>query len=261
MKSRAHELSATGEQNPNQMTQRHTSNRILDPGPRREGFTLFEMLVSLAIVGLFLTLLSFHLVSLSSIWMSGNDDEFFDQHVDGVQLFISSILDQSEGLAADSLEGNGNGETSGSADASLAPVRWSRPPHWSNLDAPLLGFSQTEAPALFVREGQHLPAIRAWLYFDEREGLSILWHSELEAEPPERVEDLFLTPVSRFISSVEYAYYDAENERWEMDTRPETSTDGTHILPHFLRLTFEYQGEIRHRMIHIPQETTQVPLF
>lgn len=239
----------------------YTTDSARKPVRRRGGFTLFEMLASLAIIGLFLTLLSFHLVSLSSIWLSGNDDEFFDQHVDGVQLFLASVLDQSEGLPANALEGSQTGQTSASADASLAPVRWSRPPHWSNLDAPLLGFSQTEAPALFVREGQHLPAIHAWLYFDEREGLSILWHSELEAEPPERVEDLFLTPVSRFITRMEYAYYDAENERWEIDTRPQTTGDGTHVLPHFLRFTFEHQGESSQRMVFIPQEITQVPLF
>lgn len=233
------------------------------PTQERGGFTLFEMLASLAIIGLFMTLLSFHLVSLSSIWLSGNDDEFFDQHVDGVQLFLAHALEQSEGLADNPLEGSATGQTSASAsaDASLAPVRWSRPPHWSNLDAPLLGFSQTEAPALFVREGQHLPAIRAWLYFDERDGLFILWHSELEAEPPDRVEDLFLTPVSRFITSLEYAYYDPDNDRWEIENRPETTSDGTHILPQFLRFTFEYQGESRQRMVYIPQAVTHVPLF
>ncbi|MCC5833771.1 MAG: prepilin-type N-terminal cleavage/methylation domain-containing protein [Opitutales bacterium] len=236
-------------------------NEAAPPKHVRGGFTLFEMLASLAIIGLFMTLLSFHLVSLSSIWLSSNEDEFFDQHVDGVQLFLSSALEQSEGLESNALEGSATGQTTASADASLSPVRWSRPPHWSNLDDPLLGFSQTEAPALFVREGQHLPAIRAWLYFDEREGLSILWHSELEAEPPERVEDLYLTPVSRFITRMEYAYYDLENDRWEIESRPETTGDGTHILPQFLRFTFEYQGESKQRMVYIPQAVTHVPLF
>lgn len=226
----------------------------------RNGFTLLEMIASLAIIGLFLTLLSFHLVALSNIWLSGSDDEFFDQHVDGVQLFLANSLEHSYGVAEGANE-DAEGENTAAVAPELAPVRWTRPPHWSAVDPPLLQFSLAEAPALFVREGQHLPAIDAWLFFDDREGLFILWHSELEAEPPERVQDLYLTTVSPFITRIDYAYYDRDQDRWEIDDRPQTTADGTHILPHFLRFTFEHQNETRERLVYIPQQTSLVPRF
>lgn len=233
------------------------------PGSLSKGFTLIEMIAALAIVGIFMTLMMFHVVGLSNIWLQGSDDDFFDQHVDGVSLFISQAFEQAETNLDANL--NNNGQNSSGATAGLSsealPVRWAQPPGWFDMDLPLLHFRQEQAPALFVREGAHLPRIRAFLYFEQRQGLAILWYSDMEVEAPERVEDLNLTMLSPFVTRLEYAYYDSEDERWETTERPLTEENDAYILPHFLKLRFEHQGEIRERLVYIPQRIIEMPLF
>ncbi|MGC9449888.1 MAG: type II secretion system protein [Oceanipulchritudo sp.] len=216
---------------------------------RRAGLTLVEMLVTLAILGTVMTLLSFHLVALSNLWLNRSDDDFFEQHVDGVVLFLNNAFEASEGAY-------GPGEEKG------APVEWARPPGWGDLDDPLLHFQQAEAPALFVREGQALPAILAYLHFDKDEGLSILWYSALDAEEIERVSDLRRTPVSAFVTEMDYAYYELEDDEWEITEDPMEDDNGAFRLPDFLRITFSHpeEGE-RVRSVLIPHASTEIPLF
>jgi prepilin-type N-terminal cleavage/methylation domain-containing protein len=215
----------------------------------RAGITLVEMLVTLAIIGTFMTLLSFHLVGLSSLWINRSDDDFFEQHVDGVALFLNNAFEASEGASGSDAEGGG-------------PVEWARPPGWSDMDDPLLYFQQAEAPALFVREGQSLPAIQAYLHFDDREGLSVLWFSALDGEEIERTQDLRRTPVSSFVSRMDYAYYEIEDDEWEITEEPMEDDSGAFRLPDFIRLTFTHpeDGE-RLRSILVPHASTGIPLF
>jgi prepilin-type N-terminal cleavage/methylation domain-containing protein len=224
------------------------NNRILAKGT--SGLTLIEMIVTIAIIATFMTLLSFHLVALSNLWLNRTDDDFFDQHVDGVVLFLNNALEASETTQA--AEG---GEES-------LPVEWARPPGWSEFDDPLLHFRQAEAPALFVREGSPLPAIMAYLHFEEDSGLSILWYSAFDAEEIEEIRDLKRTPVSSFVSKIEYAYYEMEDNEWEISEDPLEEDDDTFRLPNFLRLTFTHpdEGE-RIRSVFVPQKSLELPLF
>lgn len=213
----------------------------------RAAFTLIEMVVTLAIMGTFLTLLSFHLVGLSNIWLNRSDDDAFEQHVEGVTLFLRKALEASEA-------------TPGEEDL---PVEWERPPGWSDLDDPLLHFRQREAPALLVREGIRLPAVHAFLHFDRDTGLSIIWYSDFRAEEIEQTRDLLRTPLSSFVSAVHYAYYDREQDDWEILEDPEQENlDEAFQLPDYLRLTFSHpdKGD-RERFLFIPQRSPDLPLF
>lgn len=217
-------------------------------GSRTRGFTLIEMIVTLGILAGFLTLLSFHLVGLSNIWLNRSHDDSFEQHVEGVTLFLRKALEASE-------------TTSGEEDL---PVEWERPPGWSDLDDPLLHFRQQEAPALLVREGHRLPAIHAFLHFERETGLSLLWYSDFRAEEIEQTRDLFRTPVSSYVTAVDYAYYEREDDEWEIHEDPmeEDPRDESFRLPDFLRLTFTHpdEGE-RRRFLLIPQRSPDLPLF
>lgn len=224
------------------------------PISSRRGLTLIEMIVTLAILGTFLSLLSFHLVGLSNLWLNRTDDDFFEQHVDGVSLFLDKALEASEAAVA---------TTGGGEDGEELPVQWQRLPGASDIEDPLLFFRQKEAPALLVREGRRLPAIEAYLHFEEDLGLSILWYSTFDAEEMEREEDLFRTPVSEFVTRIEYAYYEREDDDWEREEDPlEEDNNDTFRLPDFLILTFSHpeKGE-RERFLRIPQRSPDLPLF
>lgn len=215
----------------------------------RSAFTLIEMLIVIGLLAVFMTVLSFFLVGLSNIWLDRSQNDFFDQHVDSVAHFLTHAID-----AAAAAESTGDG-------AEL-PVEWARPPGFSDLDDPLLYFKLAETPALFVREGQTLPHINAYLQFDERDGLAILWYSDLEAEETEDSADLFRTPISDWVSKFEYAYYDKEQDEWEIEEDPEEGEDEAFLLPQFIRLTFTHpEEEPLVRSIYLPQRSNRLPLF
>jgi prepilin-type N-terminal cleavage/methylation domain-containing protein len=220
------------------------------PHHGKRGLTLVEMIVTLAILGTFMTLLSFHLVALSNLWLNRTDDDFFEQHVDGVVLFLNNAIEASEAVPG------------GEDEDEAMPVEWARPPGWSEFDDPLLHFRQQEAPALFVREGLSLPAIMAYIHFADDTGLSVLWYSAFDAEEIEEIRDLKRTPISTFVTRIEYAYYDMEDDEWEITEDPEEDDNEAFILPNYLRLTFSHPDEgDRTKSIFIPQKSLEVPLF
>ena len=55
-----------------------------------------------------------------------------------------------------------------------------RPVGFSESDAPLIHFYLREAPPLFVFEEGSRHWVHAYFQFDDRDGLSFLWFSELQ---------------------------------------------------------------------------------
>jgi hypothetical protein len=102
----------------------------------------------------------------------------------------------------------------------------------------------------------------AYLHFEEDMGLSVLWFSALESEEIEFVRDLLRTPISSFVTRIDYAYYEMEDDEWELTDEPIEEDDGSFRLPHYLKLTFTHpeEGE-RTRSVLIPQTSNSVPLF
>lgn len=217
--------------------------------PRRSGFSLIEMVLVIALLALLLPLLLGFVFNLSQIWLKGAKGNFFAQHVDGVSLFLATALERSEAIVGDGADG----------EATL-PVEWARPPGFRDSDDPLLMFRQRETPALFVREGESLPNIFVYLYHDDREGLSLVWYSSHEEEVEDE-DDLYRTPISKYVSKIEYAYYDSENDEWDIEDEPVEGDNDAFLLPQYLKLTFTYEDEETVRNLHLPQRSTDVPLF
>jgi prepilin-type N-terminal cleavage/methylation domain-containing protein len=219
------------------------------PRPLARAFTLLEVLLTAAILGLILPLLLFFVLTLSEIWLEGVQGDFFPQHVDGVSEFLRQALERSEAVVA----GGAEGETT-------LPVEWARPPGFSDLEDPLLMFRQVEAPALFVREGESMPNLYVYLYFDPDDGLSLLWYSSHDEEVEDK-RDLWRTPVSPYVTALEYCYYDEDRERWNIVEDPEENDDDAFLLPQFLKLTFEHEGSRYVRNLYLPQRNADVPTF
>ena len=215
----------------------------------KRGVSLIEMLIAISISALLFTGLSIHLYAMTKAWQDGTDYDFFEQHVEGVALFLNQALAESEVIAATEDE------------EQQLPVEWARPPGWGDLEDPLLSYRLAEAPPLFVRPEIQLPDITAYLHFEDGEGLSILWFTALEEEEVEETRDLFRTLVSPFVTGIIYCYYDREDDDWTEEDEPERDDDDNLLLPHFLKLTFEYENEDYERTILLPHRSNDVPLF
>ncbi len=214
-------------------------------GPKKHsGFTLIEVLLALAIGGTLMTAIMVHVFSLSNIWMNSTGGDFFKQHVDGVTLFLRNALSLSEGL---------------NEEEKAAPVNWDRPPGYSDLDEPLLTFRLKESPALYVWDGLPRPAVTSHIYFRERDGLSLLWYSRLDEV--EDLNDVHRTHVSPYITEMTYCYYDRETDNWDLYDKPEKDREGQYLLPDFIKLKFEYEGEVKEIPFYLPPRSQDVPIF
>ncbi len=211
---------------------------------KNSGFTLIEVLLALALGGMLLTAVLVHVFSLSNIWTNSTGDDFFKQHVDGVTLFLNNALALSEGL---------------NNEEQAAPVNWDRPPGYSDFDEPLLTFRLKESPALYAWEGSARPAVTSHIYFRQRDGLSLLWYSRLDKV--EDMNDVHLTRVSPYITQVTYCYYDKESDNWDLQEKPEKDSDDQYLLPDFIKLRFEYEGELKEVPFYLPQRSQDVPIF
>lgn len=145
------------------------------------------------------------------------------------------------------------------ADEFAEAVTWETPPGGSNFDKPLLTFHLKEPPALLTDLLPTMPALTCHLYFKKREGLSLLWYSQ--HEEVEDLDDVRSTPLSTYLTEMEYAYYDYEDDRWEIESEPRENDDGLFILPDALKLTFTYEDETIVSAIYLPRRNQNVPLY
>ena len=61
---------------------------------RRAGFTLLEVLLSVAIATGLMVAVNFFVLSMGELWGRGSEERLFDQHVRGVTRFLESFLSQ-----------------------------------------------------------------------------------------------------------------------------------------------------------------------
>jgi hypothetical protein len=147
--------------------------------------------------------------------------------------------------------------------SSTEPVGWANPPGFAEYQDPLLNFKLSNAtPPLFINlDDTPAVGIDAFLYFEPDEGLSLLWYSVLQ-EDAEDIDDLRRTEISPLVTAIKYIYWDDRFEQWEEEEQPkEGDGDDQYILPRFIKLIFEYEGETKERTLTIPVPSTSVVLF
>ena len=258
------------------------------PAKPTSGMSLLEVILAIAVAGFVLAAAVSMLVSISSIWAERAERHFFVDHVDGVTEFINATFSTAglkiatDGSNSDSqvedgtkgdLENNEsptaspkisvptNSQSSSNTDSSSSslihtddePIRWAHPPGFSKSKDPLLHFELPKAPPLLVGlENAPLLGLSVFLYFDQNEGLSLLWYSKLQEET-EATSDLRRSLISSLVTAIDYIYWDERFEKWETeDTSKEGDGIDQYLLPRFIKLTFEYEGVTQERTFAIP---------
>ncbi|MEO0510993.1 MAG: prepilin-type N-terminal cleavage/methylation domain-containing protein [Verrucomicrobiota bacterium] len=145
--------------------------------------------------------------------------------------------------------------------ASEKPVEWARPPGFSNFRDPLLNFKLRKQPPLLVNQDDS-PAlgVDTFLYFEAKEGLSLLWFSTLQEEAEDE-NDLRRTQISPHVQALRYIYWDESFERWEEEEEPKEGEKDDFITPRYIKLVFEYEGVTKERTLAIPVASESALLF
>jgi len=222
---------------------------------RKNGFSLVEVLLALAIGGLILTAATSLLVTISQAWANRPATrDAFDAHVNGVANFLTAMLE--EATLRDGL------------NSQKKAITLDRAPGFSESDDPLVRFYLREAPPLFFwpEPGSVASRVHVFLQVDERDGLRLLWYSDLQdleknakgIREPEDDDELFCTVVSPFCTEVFYCYYgdedDTDNDlkRWEIvDELDEDIDSGDFRLPAFAKLVFKWDEENLERVVSL----------
>ena len=224
---------------------------------KRRGFSMIEVLLALAIAGFLLTSATNLLVLISKEWADRPAvRDAFDAHVNGVARFLTAVLEEA---TVPVLNPSGN-------DA----VDLQRPVGFSDSDDPLIHFYLREAPPLFVWPGGAATRVHAYLFFEEGEGLSILWFSELQElekneegrMEPEGEDELFKTLISPLCEEIYYSYYGEEDDgpddfrEWDhsVELKEKERQSEKFRLPAFVKLVFRGEGKDLDRTITIPIE-------
>jgi prepilin-type N-terminal cleavage/methylation domain-containing protein len=213
------------------------------------GFTLLEILLSLALVALMLVALNTFVFSMGELWGRNTDVRLFDQHVRAVTRFLEHELRAAVLPPA--------------AVARSTPIALQEVQPQSGAVDKLLTFELPSGSRLLVWPDpkRPLPEVVCSLQARENEGLILLWHSRLEqnfdTDPP---RETLITPL---VTALAYDYYDADSSRWTTETalKPDPNGGTTPLLPQRLRLKFAYGKMTSESVITLPVATEGLPLF
>lgn len=253
------------------------------------GMSLIEVVIAIAISAFILASAASFIVSITDIWAKREQRYAFYEHADGVTQFLK-ISFRSSGALSD----NSDSKTDSDADlnnqnkpeinsgsqseknSALAEenaenqtgtvIRWEVPPFSNSSDEALLHFQLPSITPLLTKADRLLPAENSvYLTFDSEEGLSLLHRSNFEKgiEADEiDADDFSRTLLSPYIESVEYIYWESDNERWEVNDEPIMEDDSdTYRLPNYLKLNFTYKDNSIERIIPIPSLSKHLILY
>jgi len=211
----------------------------------RAAFTLLEIVLSLAIVGLLMVGMNTFIFSMGELWGRNTDVRLFDQHVNAVTRFIAQQL-QAATLppAARPLAVPLNPEQ-------IVPLNGS--------PDTLLTFELPNGCRILNWPDRPLPEVVCSLQVRPHEGLYLLWHSRLEmtfeTNPP---RETLLTPL---VTALTYDYYDDGQKRWTTLSALENDPTGLPVAPQRLRFTFTYGKLVRQTTVAVPVALQGLPNF
>jgi len=191
----------------------------------RSGFTLLEILISLALVSVVLVSLNTFVFSMGELWGRNSDVRLFDRHVRAVTRFLNRELRVAS--------------LPPFAQPNTTPVGLQEVRPQGGASDKLLTFELPAGSRLLTWPDRPLPEVVCSLQVRPNEGLILLWHSRLEknfdTDPP---RETVITPL---VAAMSYDYYDSQTNRWSTETQLKLDGDGNPMVPQRLRLRFVYE--------------------
>ncbi len=212
----------------------------------RAGFTLLEILLSLALASLVLVAMNTFIFSMGELWGRNSETHLFNQHVNAVARYLQGEFRTATFPPA--------------ARANSTPIVVEQINAKSGGTANLLTFDLVNGSrVLGWPDNRPLPEVVCSLQFRPGEGLYLLWESRLEKkfgdDPP---RETLLTPL---VTAMAYDYYDDSFKRWTTEQAVRNDTNGNPEAPQRLRLTFTYGKLTRDALVAIPVAQQGMPNF
>ena len=215
----------------------------------KRGFTLIEVLFSLAISAIVMVGACVLMFNMSSILERFEEEEPFDVHVNGVEVFLKSVLKNSQ------MPDSRDYTNSFAAFAENANLGKGNPPDSMMGDKSKICFGVRDDIPFFLSCRGFSPEKDAWLDFREKDGLYIIWTFAKNENYNSASDDrpIYESLVSLFVVSMSYVYID-DDGRWleeeDMDYVSSSSV-ASNQMPNFIKLVFERGKETHTRYISL----------
>ena len=208
-------------------------------------FTLLEVLLSLALVGLMLVALNTFVFSMGELWGRNADRRLFDQHVNAVTRFLQSEVRRAV--------------LPPSARANAVPVTAPQVTPSNGLSGNLVTYELPAGSRILPWPDRPLPEVVCSLQVRQHEGLYLLWQSRLEKDfGTASPREMLLTP---FVTALAYDYFDPTFKRWTTETTMSNGPNNQPQPPQRLRLTFAYAGLTRQTTVPLPTTPQGLPEY
>lgn len=210
------------------------------------GFTLLEILLALALIGLLLVAMNTFVFSMGELWGQRTEVRLFEQHVRAVSRFLEHELRAAVLPPA------------AKADSTPIGVEEIRPQN--GMMEKLLTFDLPAGSRLFNWPDRPLPEVVCSFQARPNEGLVMLWHSRLEKNfDTDSPRETVVTPL---VTELSYDYYDAEGNRWTTEKMLKMNPQGGQpMVPQRLRLKFTYDKLTRESVVILPVAGQALPAF
>jgi prepilin-type N-terminal cleavage/methylation domain-containing protein len=209
----------------------------------RRGFTLIEIVLAMALVGLVLVGLNTFIFSMGELWGRNTDVRLFDQHARAVTRFLQREMVQATLPPAAAVNATPVG---------VLPITPS-----GGSQENLISYMELSGSRILTWPDAPLPEVYCSLQVRRDKGLFMLWHSDLENhfidDPPRE------TLISPFVTALAYDYFDTDFNKWTTETALRTDSGGNPIAPQRLRITFTYQKLTRETLVSIPATKQGLP--
>jgi prepilin-type N-terminal cleavage/methylation domain-containing protein len=225
----------------------------------KRAFSLFELLLAIAISGVLLTGVAHVTFNMLEAWSGQIEDPFFDRHVDGLRRALEECIAETNdsasgatasaaaiagaGNAASGAEANTGRTTTATATATVraASAIFSTPPTSVGVSrAPYLRI--TGAPGFLLADEQPVGYVHGWLNLEEGTGLVLYWQTDSERTASN--EDTHRLVLSPWATEARYMAYSESAEEW-VDVDPAAPEDIESGAAVFMSLSFSHQGQKR----------------
>ncbi len=209
----------------------------------KTGFTLLELLLSLALIGLLLVAMNQFIFSMGELWGRGTDVRLFDRHTRAVTRFVEKMLGSTV-----------LPEAQGSQALTVEDIRLPDGPV-----TPLLTFELPAGSRALPWPDAPLPDVVCSLGVRPDQGLVCYWHSQIETHFAD--ESPRATVLSPLVTGISYDYYNASYNRWQTYPTMQRDSSGRWQMPTRLRLQFTYNRLTRETVVTLPSASQALPLF
>jgi prepilin-type N-terminal cleavage/methylation domain-containing protein len=210
------------------------------PGPR--GFTLVEVLLSLALLAALLLSLNQFILSMGELWGGNREQRLFGQHVRAVTRYVGDLLQRGA-------LGTAEGRRLRLEPGTVAGVG----------SGPLLTFDLPAGDRLLAWPERPLPDVKCALDVVPGRGLLLYWQSRWELDFDRAAPRS--TVISPLVARLDYEFYSPDTRAWATQPGVIGGERASRQLPTRLRLHFQHGRFSADEVVLVPSAAAALPAF